>query len=258
MKKIILGFLLGVLITETIGVIATNTISSSIVSYNNTTVNHSLDELYSLAYNKVYDNGTAVYYNPVTNKKCISSESKSLTGTKTGCMKWYTFNDGGSDSDVVNLILDHNTTAAVSWNSDANNSYMKDAALSLVNDTKEWKVGARLITAYEIATIIGETNFKGTSAFYLTGSLMSGKGTSKYAWLYDYTYNCESYGGNINDKNEYNNNYVTGYWTSTPNNSNRVNTFYVSYFGQVDFQVDNSRADMGIRPVITISKSILS
>ena len=42
---------------------------------------------------KVYENGTVIYYNPETNKVCNGVESNSTTGTKTGCMKWYTFND---------------------------------------------------------------------------------------------------------------------------------------------------------------------
>ncbi len=40
-----------------------------------------------------YANGTAIYYNPETNKKCNESEAISTPGTKSGCMKWYTFND---------------------------------------------------------------------------------------------------------------------------------------------------------------------
>ena len=40
-----------------------------------------------------YANGTVIYYDPETNTKCTSSEAVSTTGTKTGCMKWYTFND---------------------------------------------------------------------------------------------------------------------------------------------------------------------
>ena len=43
----------------------------------------------------IYENGIVVYYNPVTNTKCTSSEAVSVVGTKTGCMKWYIFNDDG-------------------------------------------------------------------------------------------------------------------------------------------------------------------
>ena len=37
---------------------------------------------------KILANGTVVYYNPVTNTKCTSAEAVSVSGTKTGCMKW--------------------------------------------------------------------------------------------------------------------------------------------------------------------------
>ena len=69
---------------------------------------------------KTYKDGEVVYYNPETNTKCSSSEAVSTTGTKTGCMKWYTFNDEGGDS--VNLLLDHNTTATVVWASSGSNT----------------------------------------------------------------------------------------------------------------------------------------
>ena len=55
----------------------------------------------------VYSNGTAIYYNPETNTKCNEIDAVSTTGTKTGCMKWYTFNDEGENSSTVNMILDH-------------------------------------------------------------------------------------------------------------------------------------------------------
>ena len=101
---------------------------------------------------KVYENGTAIYYNPTTGEKCTESEAVSLTGTKSGCMKWYTFNDEEGASSV-NLILDHNTTARVAWNSSGNNSEMKEVDTALESDTKDWKNAARLITANEVAKI---------------------------------------------------------------------------------------------------------
>ena len=63
---------------------------------------------------KILANGTVVYYNPETNTKCTSAEAVSVSGTKAGCMRWYAFNDDGK-SKTVNLLLDHNTTAAVPW-----------------------------------------------------------------------------------------------------------------------------------------------
>ena len=37
---------------------------------------------------KVYENGTAIYFNPETMTICNQSEAVSKTGTKKGCMKW--------------------------------------------------------------------------------------------------------------------------------------------------------------------------
>ena len=63
-----------------------------------------------------YTNGEVVYFNVTTGKKCSSSDytgTQSNVGVKSGCMKFYAFNDDGKDT--VNLILDHNTTAKVAW-----------------------------------------------------------------------------------------------------------------------------------------------
>ena len=114
----------------------------------------------------VYSNGTAVYYNPETNEKCNESEAVSTTGTKTGCMKWYTFNDEGETTSTVNMILDHNTTATVAYNSSNVNTVQKEVATTLTADTTSWNssLKARLITADEIAKITGNINFNSLSA----------------------------------------------------------------------------------------------
>ena len=94
-----------------------------------------------------YANGTVVYYNPETNKKCSSSEAVSTTGTKTGCMKWYAFNDKGNDT--VNLLLDHNTTATVAWASSGNANGPVEVKTQLESDTSSWNksINPRLIEA---------------------------------------------------------------------------------------------------------------
>ena len=76
---------------------------------------------------KEYENGEIVYYNPETKKKC--EKANSTTGTKSGCMKWYVFNDDGENA-AVNVILDHNTTTNVAWRS---------TKTTLENDTSNWK-----------------------------------------------------------------------------------------------------------------------
>ena len=63
MKKVIISFILGGILFGTIGVIATTTISSKNVTYQNKTVNNALDELYNEA-----TTGKEVIAAAITNK----------------------------------------------------------------------------------------------------------------------------------------------------------------------------------------------
>ncbi len=211
---------------------------------------------------KKYANGTAVYYNPETNKKCSESDAVSKTGTKSGCMKWYTFNDEEGNT-IVNMILDHNTTTNVAWNSEGSNSEMKEVATALKNDTTNWdsSLNARLITANEVAKITGNTTFDasktGQSWFCLdtnqsdsTTWCSKTQGTSKYAWLFDYTNGCASYGCNKEESSTY------GYWTNTPYIANSANAWVIHRSGYIN-DIIASTTYAGIRPVITISKSTI-
>ena len=207
---------------------------------------------------KSFKNGTAVYYNPVSGEKCKSSEAVSTTGTKSGCMKWYVFNDKEGNA-TVNVILDHNTTANVAWNSTRSNSEMKEVKKALENDTKDWKNTARLITANEIAKITEHPTFDASrenqDRFCLDTNkpdtanwCAKTKGTSKYTWLFDYTSVCTDYGCNISDSSNW------GYWTSIPYKDNTINVWVVNSYGSLTLDYV-TRTVVGIRPVITISKS---
>ena len=207
---------------------------------------------------KSFKNGTAVYYNPVSGKKCDDyTEANSKIGTKSGCMKWYVFNDKEGNA-TVNVILDHNTTAMVAYNSTGSNSEMKEVKKALENDTKDWKNTARLITANEIAKITGKTGFDASSEnqswFCLdtnqpdTTYCAKAQGKSKYAWLFDYTNGCTSYGCNTPDSSTY------GYWTSTQYKDNSTQAWHAHSFGYLGLNYVTDAFD-GVRPVITISKS---
>ena len=215
-------------------------------------------EVKKVSTTKSFKNGTAVYYNPETENKCSKEEAKSTTGTKRGCMKWYVFNDKEGNA-TVNVILDHNTTANVVYNSTGNNSEMKEVANALKKDTKDWKNTARLITANEVAKITKHPTFDasktGQSWFCLdtnqpdsTNWCSKAQGTSKYAWLFDYTYACTNYGCNTSDSSNW------GYWTSTPYKDNSIYAWHVNRSGGLDYYFVTYARD-GIRPVITISKS---
>ena len=205
---------------------------------------------------KKIENGTAVYYNPVYGEKCTGyTEANSTTGKNSGCMKWYVFNDKEGNA-TVNVILDHNTTANVAYNSTGSNSEMKEVADALKKDTSTWKNTARLITANEVAKITGYTGFdatqSGQSWFYLDSNNQTQTATStnksKYAWLFDYTSGCTSYGCNTSDSSNY------GYWTSSPSKDNSTYAWRVDFNG-ILYCYTVTRADNGVRPVITISKS---
>ena len=219
-----------------------------------------------------------VYLDPTDlTKTCNASNSVSTTGTKTGCMKWYVYNDDGTN---YTMILDHNTTALVAWNSKGSNTEMKGIKTELDNlvSTSNWKVTPRLITADEVARITGAKDaldwtsdktyanppVKGTSIsyFYLDGAdgtdttwhtqIAKTQGASKYAWLYDNTNGCESYGCNIADLSTY------GYWTSTPVVGSSYLAWRVGRVGDLSNDYVDRGNVYGVRPVITLSKSILS
>ena len=203
----------------------------------------------------VYANGTEIYYNPETGKKCTTAVS--TPGTKSGCMEWYAFNDDDKSS-TVNVILDHNTTANVAWNSTGNNSEMKEVKIALENDTKDWKsdLNPRLITANEIAKITGHPTFDASKEnqdwFYLDSNnqtqIVNSTNKSKYAWLFDYTFDCTNNGCNTSDLNTW------GYWTSTTETGTTSRAWLVDRDGDLS-SGSVTIAVIGVRPVITISKS---
>ncbi len=212
--------------------------------------------------NNKYENGTAIYYNPVSGEVCTDYvESNSLNENKTGCMKWYTFNDT-EGTDTVNLILDHNTTATLSWNTDGNGgtnvtyeeSDIKTEVDKLVSVSK-WVNTPRLISAEEIAQITGYPSWN-QDCFFLdsnsTTMIATRQGASKYAWLYDYTNKCTSYGCNVADSSN------EGYWTSTTEGTAGSDHFVGAVIANslLNF-IYASDPTTGIRPVITISKSKL-
>ena len=204
---------------------------------------------------KQYKNGEIVYFNPETGKKCASSEAVNTTGTKIGCMKWYAFNDREGNA-TVNVILDHNTTTRIAWNSTGNNSEMKEVADALKKDTGTWKNTARLITANEVAKITKHPTFnvnkENQDWFYLDSNnltlTVNSTNKSKYAWLFDYTNECTSYGCNVSDSSTW------GYWTSSPYKGNSTQAWRVVRNGYLGGNGVIFTGD-GIRPVITISKS---
>ena len=180
------------------------------------------------------------------------------TGIKTGCMKFYIFDDTG---DTYTMILDHNTTAKVAYETSGTYKEYEQATIksTVDSDTTGWVGSPRLITAQEIVTITNTTTFDGSSSkwFFFNGTgdnkqtrVSSSQGDNEYAWLFDYTNGCESYGCNTNDSSNY------GYWTSSPTTDYSRYGWYVYSHGSLDCWGVSSASFPGVRPVITIDKSI--
>ena len=199
---------------------------------------------------KVYANGEAVYYNPVTNTKCTSTEAVSTTGTKTGCMKWYAFLDS-ENSNTVNLLLDHNTTAMVSFSS---------SLAQVSSDASTWnsevKNTARIIKEDEIAKITGNTTWsKSSNDYYLHNNSATeykgAAGTNKYAWLFDYTNSCTTYGCSYQDSKTY------GYWTNNTGIVIDDDAWAIAFTGNLRTNMAVNSMLNGVRPVITVNKKVL-
>ncbi len=63
-----------------------------------------------------YEGVLAIIYLDPTDltKECNEKNSVSITGTNTGCMKWYVYKDDGTN---YTMISDHNITDTIAWNS---------------------------------------------------------------------------------------------------------------------------------------------
>ena len=272
-KKFIFGFILGMLIMGTT-VYAAYKYQASEVGYtpsnsnfNVDNVENAIEELYQKQVGPTYvilNTGEThkgiVYLDPTDlTKKCIASNSVSTTETKTGCMKWYVFIDDTNKNEYT-MILDHNTTATTNWNSNNDNtdpSEINAEVLKLVSDYG-WKITPRLITAQEIANI-ANVSWSGNTAYRLgTGTDVDFKNMTSeqqarhrsYHWVFDYTNSCTTYGCSVDDSA------TRGYFTSTPYSAEAGRVFLMTYAGR--FDTGNAKMNgYGIRPVITISKSII-
>ena len=275
------------------------TVGDYTVSYNSTKKTYEATEKGSTTPDtpqptKTYTNGEVVYFNVDNGTKCSNyTETQSNTGTKSGCMKFYAFNDDGKDT--VNLILDHNTTALVAWNSSGSNaSGPKEVLTQLNDDTKTW-VGtetpsnytmdqsdqpskakytinysdykARLITAGEVAQITGNTAWDektATNSFYFDSKTDTASTTCKsentsgckFGWLYDRTSKSCTTNGCLNNADSSMTGY--GYWTASSRADNSYSAWGVGSLANVGSLSVNDSLNRGVRPVITILKSKLS
>ena len=245
-----------------------------------------------------YKNGEVVYFNVDNGTKCTSSEAVSATGTKSGCMKFYAFNDDGGDT--LNLMLDHNTTALVAWNntytddsgSKINANGPKEVLDQLKKDTDGWKgtitptnytmdqtgqtskanytidyssYKARLITAQELAQITGNTTWDEKTAnnyYYLDSKTKTASATCKEGNTSGCSYGWLYDRTNTSciDRGCLNNSDkgTFGYWTASSRADSSNSAWAVRFYAIVDSDYVVYSGYGGMRPVITVLKSKLS
>ena len=207
-----------------------------------------------------------VYLDPTDlTATCNETNSESTTGKKDGCMKWYIFDDSG---DNYTMILDHNTTAKVAY--ETSGTYKEYAQASIKTqveaDTTGWSGSPSLITANEIAAITKNTGWDSATAtsneYFYFGSNSTTVYSSQTAeqktkqqslhWLFDYTDICTGNGCQTADSS------TDGYWTQSPVSNVSVYAWNVDRDGFLNFYSVDGDYNYGVRPVITIQKSILN
>lgn len=240
-------------------------------NYNNIPVSYNKEDGFRVIKYEVYKPGDVISYDVSTGKKC-STPSTDLT-SKTGCMKFYVITtDDTKDKDYIDVILDHNTTAEASWNEDkvnqTSNREIKEASQILASDTNGWitypSTSPRVISVSEILEITNNNTFDYATANYTEWFYFDSKNhtkvtstskKSKYWWLFDNTNGCLSYGCN----NDYAGTY--GYWTMDTVKEFVSNEWYlawrISYEGALVTKDGTWANQIGIRPVIKISKKVL-
>ena len=205
-----------------------------------------------------------VYLDPTDlTKTCYKADSDANvlengfpTGVKEGCMKWYAYKE---DAETYTMILDHNTTAKVSWNLDGDKSEgMVEVQDALNADMTNWDIKGRLITANEVAEITKNKSFDLNTAstnnyFYLESNTTTSPSsyTGIYSWLLDYSSSCTYYGCKVSDSS------TDGYWTSDLLNDGTARAWYVRSYGSLYYDGIGNAYGPGVRPVLTISKSII-
>lgn len=282
------------------------------VRYDSNTYFYSLDEKGScVGPTKVLANQNdtykAIVYLDPTNltNYCDSKNVTSTTGTKSGCMKWYVYEE---DSKNYTMILDHNTTATYAWLSKEDyiaaggteenweSSRYDDSSKGpititkkLKEDTSSWVIPARLISADEIAHIVGadrEATIKWDSSKVFDSSMENIKNMDSYISWFNLNGSGNSYSSTdgwhianseitnyfwlVENLGKYctDGEYLTGYWTSTPI---RESTGYSGAYDvdgirdTIDKTSDQTlgygsisyAGSSGIRPVITVEKYLI-
>ena len=234
-----------------------------------------------------------VYLNPTDLSATCNAELAALNtnqygeyvGVKEGCMKFYIYDDTGSD---YTMILDHCTSVEVPY--DLSYGPGNTVKNQLATDTAGWVGNPDLISVQAVAHIIGADTAIGWNVNknyvytknYSTGTYdvssldkdtevtdiyLDGSGTtydgwvtavasvsnkSRYAWLFDNLDNCEYSGCNVEGAQTY------GYWTKDATTGDSQKAWRIINKGQIEAYYKNNSGVYSVRPVIALSKSLIN
>lgn len=209
----------------------------------------------------IYPVGEEVYFDPTgAVMDCKIGKEWTPSNTGTTCYKWNVVKDNGNN---IEMLLDHNTTGWVMWNSSGNSANgPKEVYDQLKSDTTSWSrvetfksrdnvtinngVGgtytvdyngmkARIMGAQEIADIGNDTVW---SAARYTGTEYI-----NYPWLYQ---NLSAANSPLQP---------VGYWTDSIYYQRLDYGWYVGYPGGLYIYSITQNAGYGVRPVVRVLKS---
>jgi len=246
---------------------------------------------------KTYAIGDPVYFNPVQNQLCSDyTEANSATGVKTGCMRFYIYKEDTSNYGLILDHNTTALTAWINEEDYGCGEIGSDCAendkgpITLMNQLTEdttnqgWKVSASVPTIEDIMGLLpwyqnltDKTNFTEAYFEYAKTSVNTVMSTIQ-ANASNYANTLEMYKAMTNMiKTDYNDIYLpdflhqdlygncdtdgncttNGYWTSSPVAGIADCAWYV-HFGGFPLYLDVYDAgDYGLRPVISLSKSML-
>ena len=208
--------------------------------------------------------------NATNSAPTINNSTGKTIPNASGCKKFYIFE---KTNKIYKLILEYNTTGQLSYAS--NNALNK-----LATDTQGWEGNPRLITVNEVAHIVGAdrddtlqwdvAKTYGTTVgtqkswFFFDGSgsdysgwqtqVATSSNHSRYSWLYDNSYECSSYGCDLQTGA-----WARGYWTSNYDHASCYTlsgscVWGVSQEGRIYGMKETESGKYGIRPVIELPK----
>ena len=267
LKNPVLSFILGALMFGGIGTVLAYTVAANYVGYtpsnsswNVSDVKGALDWLYSRA------PGSSVCVRANTGSG-ISVGTKYVCNPGDGKYRFFYVLTVGSST--VDLIMDRNITENSIKCSDAEVYFTSGAGVSIANSWKNVQK-VDIPSAQAIANAVGNTSWnvntaKTTNAFFLdpkngtfgNTQVANSSNPSAFYWLFENTANCEAYGCIWGAQSHQNN-----YWCKERVYNSTGNAWNVTREGKLNYKecinttAGNNTA--GVRPVITVSKSILN